>query len=239
MSGHSKWHNIQIRKGKQDAKKANIFTKGAKLITVAAQKGGDPAMNFSLRLAMDKARAAGLPKENIERALKRGTGELAGAARMEEIYYEAYGPGGVAILIKALTDNKNRTVSDLKHILSVSGGSLGNPGSVAWMFEQVGVIIISKQTTVNRDELELALIEAGAEDISDTEEEVEIKTKIENLPKVLAKLKELNVEVKDSRFRWIAKDRLEPSPEHEDKLAALFAELEAHDDVEDYYTNAE
>lgn len=240
MSGHSKWHNIQVRKGKQDAKRANLFTKFARAITVAAQKGGgDPAMNFSLRIAIDKAKAIGMPKDNIERAISRGTGALAGAARLEEQLYEAFGPGGAAILIKANTDNKNRATSDLKHILSKYGGSLGGPGSVAWMFEQVGSAVVSSAVG-NRDDFELQMIEAGAEDIRDTEGgAIEIKTKVENLQKVAAKAKELGLEVKESAIRWVAKDRLEPPAEIQEKLAELFAELEAHDDVEDYYTNAE
>src|SRR3989338_6283409 len=145
MSGHSKWHNIQGRKGKQDAKRSNLFTKFAKGITVAAQSvGGDSEMNFSLRIAIEKAKAVGMPKDNIERAIKRGTGELEGA-QIEEVIYEGYGPGGVAVLVKCLTDNKNRTVSDIKHIFSVHGGSMAGAGSVMWMFQQMGVIEISKE----------------------------------------------------------------------------------------------
>ena len=248
MSGHSKWHNIQQRKGAQDAKRANLFTKYAKTITLAAQRGGDPAMNFSLRLAIDKAKSVSMPKDNIDKAVKRGTGEIVGA-KMEEVMYEGFGPSGVAVLVKTLSDNKNRTVSDLKHIFSVSGGSLGSSGSVAWMFREWGVIIVSPSIIrhggegarggLSRDELELALIEAGAEDIREDGEAVEIKTKVENLQKILAKLKELSIEVKDSGLRWIAKDKLGVTPEIEAKLDELFSELESHDDVEDYFTNAE
>lgn len=240
MSGHSKWHNIQQRKGKQDARRANEFTKVAKQITVAAQKsGGDPVMNFSLRIAVEKAKAISMPKDNIDRAIKRGTGEIEGA-KMEEVTYEGFGPGGVAVLIKTLSDNKNRTVSDLKHILSQAGGSLGGAGSVQWMFEQAGLITVhSSQFMANRDEFDLAMIDAGAEDIKEADDEIEIKTKIENLQKVLNKLKELKIEPRESGIRWIAKDHLEVPADVQDKLADLFSELEAHDDVEDYYTNAE
>ncbi len=239
MSGHSKWHNIQARKGKQDAARSNAFTKAAKAITIAAQRGGDPGMNFSLRIAIDKAKAVGMPKDNIDRAIKRGIGEIEGAA-MEEIMYEGFGPSGVAILIKCVTDNKNRTVSDLKHILSEAGGSLGSAGSVAWMFSQCGVIAINnEQLTMNKDDFELALIDSGAEDFSENESEIEIKTKIEKMHGVLEKLKELGIEPKESGIRWIAKDKIEVAPEVENKLGDLFAELEAHDDVEDYFTNAE
>ncbi len=239
MSGHSKWHNIQARKGKQDARKSNAYTKIARLITIAAQKGGDPATNFSLRLAIDKAKAVSMPKDNIDRAVKRGTGELKGEAQMEEVLYEAFGPGGVAILIKAVTDNKNRTISDIKHILNLHGGNFGSAGSVQWMFQQFGVIVISKQQIVNRDELELQLIEAGAEDFSEVGNEIEIKTKVDHFQKVLTKLKELNIEPKESGIRWVAKDKVEISGDTGDKLGELFSELEAHDDVEDYFTNAE
>lgn len=182
MSGHSKWHNIQARKGKQDAKKSNIYTKLARLITVAAQKGGDPATNFSLRLAIEKAKAVSMPKDNIDKAVKRGTGELNDEAKMEETLYEAFGPGGVQIIIKALTNNKNRTVSDIKHMLSVAGGSLGGSGSVMWNF---------------------------------------------------------TTEKSDSGLVFVAKNKVTLDAAAEEKLAELFSELEAHDDVEDYYTNAE
>ncbi len=238
MSGHSKWHNIQGRKGKQDAARSNQFTKAAKAITIAAQKGGDPAMNFSLRIAIDKAKAISMPKDNIERAIKRGTGEIEGE-RMEEIMYEGFGPGAVAILIKCVTDNKNRTLSDLKHIFSVHGGTFGSAGSVQWMFNQMGEIVISKQTTVNRDELELILIDAGAEDFSESDNEIEIKTKVEHLHMVAEKLKEFGIEPKEQGIRWVAKDMIAVDEALEQKLGNFFAELEAHDDVEDYFTNAE
>lgn len=243
MSGHSKWHNIQVRKGKQDARKANLFTKCGRFVTIAAQKGGgDPQMNFSLRLAIDKARAVGMPKDNIERAIKRGVGGLAGEARLEEQLYEAFGPGGAGILIKATTDNKNRTTSDLKHLLSRYGGSLGGPGSVAWMFAQWGVVEVKVNGAKRPEqaETELALIEAGAEDIAEIEDgTMVIKTKVENLPIIEQQARQSGLEVKSSEIRWIAKDRLEVGREHEEKLAELFADLAALDDVEEYYTNAE
>ncbi len=242
MSGHSKWHNIQARKGKQDAVKSSQFTKVAKAITIAAQKGGDPTMNFSLRLAIEKARAVGMPKDNIERAIKRGTGEDA-AARMEEVLYEAFGPGGIAILIKAVTDNKNRTVSELKHILSKNAGSLGGPGSVAWMFGQWGMIVLAKEALINSgidpQELELKLIDAGVEDIQDGEAgEIDIRTKVENFKKVLDALENLKIAIQSSAIQWIPKDTIPISSEVENGLANLFSDLENNDDVEDYYTNA-
>jgi len=243
MSGHSKWHNIQGRKGKQDALRSNMFTKAAKVIAVAASKGGsDPLMNFSLRLAIEKAKAAGMPKDNIERAVKKGSGESGSGNTMEELMYEGYGPAGTALIIKTVTDNKNRTVQELKHILSDNGGSLGNSGSVLWMFNQYGWAQISAEQlgAVSRDEFEMTMIEAGAEDIQDGEDgTIDIKSKVENLKKVLDKLKELNVEPKDSGLIWEAKDKITASPELQTKLENLFGEFEDNDDIEDWYTNAE
>lgn len=217
------------------------FTKISKLIALAAKSGADPTMNFSLRLAMEKAKAVGMPKDNIERAIKRGTGELAGD-QIEEVLYECYGPGGVAVLVKALTDNKNRTVSDIKHIFSKHGGSMAGAGSVLWMFGQFGVIAIEKESlaanNINREEFELNIIEAGAEDIVE-DGTLQIRTKIENFQKVLAKIKEVEVEPQESGLQWIAKDTVEVNAEIGEKLEKLFEELEENDDVEDYFTNAQ
>ncbi len=238
MSGHSKWHNIQGRKGKQDAIRSSQFTKMAKLIAVAARSGGDPTMNFSLRIAIEKAKEVGMPKDNIERAIKRGTGELEGA-QIEEVIYEGYGPGGVAVLVKCLTDNKNRTVSDIKHIFSVHGGSMAGAGSVMWMFQQMGVIVVEKdKIETKRDDFDLKMIEAGAEDIGE-DGNSEIKTKIENFQKVLAAVKEMGIEPTESGLRWVAKDGVSVSDEVGEKLGKLFEEFEENDDVEDYFTNAE
>ncbi len=243
MSGHSKWHNIQGRKGKQDAVRSNMFTKVAKILTVAAGKGGgDPAMNFSLRLAIEKAKSAGMPKDNIERAIKKGTGESGDGVRMEEILYEGYGPSGVALLIKTVTDNKNRTVQDVKHILSDSGGSLGSSGSVLWMFNQFGwaQIMNEQVATMSRDNFELLMIDAGAEEIEIGDEGVvDIKSKVENFKKVLDKLKEMNIEPRDSGLIWEAKDKIIADPELQGKLENLFGKFESNDDIEDWYTNAD
>jgi YebC/PmpR family DNA-binding regulatory protein len=238
MSGHSKWHNIQGRKGKQDAVRSNLFTKLAKSITIAAQQSGDINTNFTLRLAIDKAKAGGMPKDNIDRAIKRGTGELKDSLVMEELLYEAFGPGGVAILIKVVTDNKNRTLPELKKILTTYGGSMGGSGSVQWMFEQWGIIVVATSVINNRDEFELELIDSGAADIEDIEDTVVIKTKIEHFQKVLQKIKELPVEPLRSGIEWVAKDVVEVSEEVKEQLEKLFESLEEHDDVEEYYTNA-
>jgi len=242
MSGHSKWHNIQARKGKQDAKRGNIFSKCSKLITVAVKSGGgDMETNFSLRLAIEKARSVGVPKENIERAIKAGTGELKGG-QIEEQLYECYGPGGVAILIKTVTDNKNRTVSDIKHLLAESGGSMGGSGSVLWMFQQFGVIEIKdvKSKIKNRGEFELSLIDVGAEDFIDgVENDLVIRTKVENLQMALDKIKELGITADESRLEWVARDKVKIGVNAEEKLDKLLEELSNHDDVEDFFTNAE
>jgi YebC/PmpR family DNA-binding regulatory protein len=240
MSGHSKWHNIQGRKSKQDAKKSSQFSKYSKAITIAAQRGGDPAMNFSLRLAIDRAKAAAMPKDNIERAIKKGTGELNDGSVIEEVIYEAYGPGGVAIIIKCLTDNKNRTISDIKHILSERGGSLGGSGSVMWMFNLAGVILLDKTKVAdkNRDEFDLSLIESGAQDISEENGQLEIRTNTESLQKVVSFLRNLGIEPEDSGLKYIAKDEAQINDETREKLSGLFEELEANEDVDDYYTNA-
>lgn len=241
MSGHSKWHNIQARKGKQDALKSNVFSKLSKVISVSARASSDPVMNFSLRLAIEKAKSAGMPKDNIDRAIKKGAGET-GGAQMEEVLYEAYGPSGVAIIIKGITDNKNRTLQEVKHILSKNGGSLGNAGAVLWMFEQFGFTTVSFVAIdrIGREEFELALIDVGAEDIKDGDENmIEIKTKIENLKKIMDKLKELEIEPKESGLIWEAKDKINVQNDVRSKLENIFSEFESNDDIEDWYTNAE
>jgi len=242
MSGHSKWHNIQGRKGKQDAARSNSFTKFAKAITIAAQKGGDPNANFALRLAVDKAKVGGMPKDNIDRAIKRGTGELKEGSVMEELIYEAFGPGGIGVLIKVVTDNKNRTLPELKKILSLYSGSIANAGSVQWMFEQLGIILINNEqlTTnkINQDEFEIQMIEEGGEDIVEQENQMVIKTKVENFQKILNKVKELNLEAISSGIEWVAKDLVEVPIENQETLEKLLSALEEHDDVEEYFTNA-
>ncbi len=239
MSGHSKWHNIQQRKGKQDAKRSSMFSKYSKAVTMAAQRGGgDPDTNFSLRIAIDKAKGVSMPKDNIDRAIKKGVGED-GAAQIEEVDYEAYGPGGVAIIIKCLTDNRNRTSADIKHLLSKNGGTLGSSGSVMWMFDLLGLIQFeASKLPADRDAFEMDLIEAGAEDISIEGDQVEIKTKVENFSKVLNKLRELSVEPDDSGLRYIPKDEVEINDEVREQITKLFEVMEENDDVEDYFTNA-
>lgn len=242
MSGHSKWHNIQAKKGKADKARSNIFTKLARLVTVAAREGGnDPVMNFSLRLAIDRAKAANMPKDNIERAIKKGTGELNDGVQIEEVLYEGFGPGGAAFLVEALTDNKNRTVSDIKNIFLKHGGSMGSAGSVKWQFVRFGIVRINKEqltiNKVNKDDFDLALMDAGVEDIQESEMGVEIKCPIEKFQSVLEVIKKYNLEPESSGLEWVAKEPLKLGEEASVKVAELCEALDEMDDVREVYTN--
>lgn len=233
MSGHSKWATTKRKKESVDAKRSANFTKLANIITVAARTGGDPETNFKLRIAIDKAKEFSLPKENIERAIKRGTGELAGS-QIEEITYECFAPDGVALVIEAVTDNKNRAASEIKHILNKYGGNLGGPGSTTWMFARKGVITLDKQNLTNNEELEL--IDAGADDIT-TDEDVTIytaPTQFENLKK---KIEAIKLPILEANLEYVAKDLVKPK--NEETLIKLFDELEACDDVSNFYSNAD
>lgn len=241
MSGHSKWHNIQARKGKQDKARSNMFTKAARAITVAAQTGGgDESMNFSLRLAIEKAKAVNMPKDNIDRAIKRGTGELKDGSVIEEIVYEGFGPGGVALIIEAVTDNRTRTVSDLKHILSKHGGALGGPGSVQWQFEHKAVIRFTaekKSAIADWDAFELELIDSGAEDIRVSEEGMEIVCAVPAFQKVLSIIQKRAIEPDDSGLEWIPKEKMGVDTETAAKLDTLYEVLGEMDDIKDVYSN--
>jgi len=239
MSGHSKWATTKRAKFATDAKRANLFTKLARAITVAArEKGGDPNANFALRLAMEKAKAANMPKDNIERAIKRGTGEIKGVI-IEQLLYEGFGPGGTTIIIKCLSDNKNRTASEIKHILTRHGGSLGSPNSVMWQFAQKGVIRIDKEKLAgkNLEELELQIIDLGAQDIALEDDALTIYTKTEDLQTVSANLKTIGLEVDYAEIEYVAKEKISLSPDLIQKNQELFATLDDAEDVDDYYTN--
>jgi len=233
MSGHSKWHSIKQKKGAADAKKGKVFTKLARAITVAAKGNPDPGTNFQLRLAIDQAKSANMPKENIERAIARATGE--GKEALEEVFYEAYGPGGVAIIIEALTDNKNRTVSNLKHILSTYGGSLAQTGSVQYLFDRKGVVRV-RDLGKDPEAAELKLIDAGAEDIYEDEGIKVIIAAPEKLKNILNALGE-EIEVEYSGLEWVAKDRVSPGEKTVSNLEKLFEALDEDDDVNDYSSN--
>ena len=232
MSGHSKWAQIHRQKGVADTKRGALFTKLGKAITIAAKLGGGEAeSNFRLRLAMDQAKAANMPKDNMERAIKRGTGEL-GEGIIESIIYEGFGPDGTAFIIEALTDNRNRTSSALKHILTKYGGSLGGPGSVSWMFEPKGVIRIKEI----KDELELELIDAGASDIVREDDGAIVYTAPDNLKKIKELLEKKGIKIEYAEMEQVAKEKKAVAGA---EIKKLFDELDENEDVNDFYTNAE
>lgn len=238
MSGHSKWATIKRKKAALDAKKGKIFTKLIKEITIAArQGGGDPAGNPRLRLAIDNAKAENMPAENIERAIKKATGELEGVT-YHELTYEGYGPAGVAMLVEVATDNKNRTVAEVRHIFSKHGGSLGETGSVAWMFERKGVITIPKQNK-SEDDILAIVLDAGADDLQTEEEFYEITTTVENFESVRKALQENNLKVDNASLQWIAKNTIEVKGEDAEKVMKLIEALEDCDDVQNVYSNAD
>jgi YebC/PmpR family DNA-binding regulatory protein len=242
MSGHSKWSKIQHKKGKADAQRGNLFTKLSKAITIAAKEGGgDADMNFSLRLAIERAKAGNMPNDNIERAIKRGTGELKDGEEIHETIYEGYGPGGIAVLVETLSDNKNRTVSEVKHAFSKHGGSLGGPGSVQWQFEHLGVIAISNEqisSISDQDVFELALIEAGASDIVSHEEYMEIRIPMGQFQAVLESVVMAGIEnPEEAGLKWVAKEEVPVDEDTARKMEKLFDTLDELDDVSDVYSN--
>ena len=241
MSGHSKWSKIQHKKGKNDASRGQMFTKLCRAITLAAKEGGgDEDMNFSLRLAVQKAKTENVPKDNIERAIKRGTGDLKDSAIFEEVLYEGFGPNGVAILVDTSTDNINRTVSEVKHALSRFGGSLGGPGSVTWQFEKKGVIRFTadkKNDISDWEEIQLELMDAGADDIKDEEEGVEILSSVENFKQVLNLFEKLNITPDEAGLAWIPKEEMTADDELVEKTQKIIEALDELDDVREVYTN--
>lgn len=241
MSGHSKWSQIKRQKAVADKKKGNVFTKLGNAITVAAKHGGgDPAMNFKLRIAVEKAKAANMPNDNIERAIKKGGG-ADGDVQIEEAVYEGFGPGGVAIIVETTTDNKNRTTSILRNTFSKHQGNLGNSGSVGYLFRKNGVIRILKNQVPDKESFELELIDAGASDINEEEEGFTVYT----APTDLATVKEyieakgLTMESADIELIPIADKVTLPDEPARQKLSALLEELETADDVNNYFTNAD
>lgn len=241
MSGHSKWHKIQHKKGKADKARSGEFTKLLRAVMVAAQQGGgDPEMNFSLRLAVQKAKAGNVPKDNIDRAIKRGTGEDKDGAVFETALYEGFGPGGVAMLIECLTDNKNRTVADVKYILTKHGGSMAGPGSVQWQFDHKGVVRLAnsaKAAVPNWGEFQLSLMDAGAEDLNEYEEGVELLCQVSNLKDVLDALGAAGIEPEDSGLEWVPKEPVEVDEATEKKVDGILEKFEENDDVREVYTN--
>ena len=232
MSGHSHWSSIKRAKEATDQKRGKVFSKLARQISVVArEKGGDIDANASLRIAIDKAKKLNMPKENIERAIKRGTGE-SGEGRLEEFVFEAYGPGGIALIIEGITDNKNRALGEIKQILSKNGGKLASEGSVKWMFDQKGVILISDG---DKDDLEIKAIEAGAEDIKREDDHLVIYTKPEDLGKTKKSLETQGVEIESASLDWTAKEEVELK--QKEKAENLFDLLDEEDDVQEIYSN--
>jgi YebC/PmpR family DNA-binding regulatory protein len=236
MSGHSKWATIKRKKGATDAKRGKIFSKIIKEITIAARiGGGDPGGNPRLRTAIDAAKAENMPSDNITRAVKRGTGEMEGVS-YEEATYEAYGPGGTAMLIQVTTDNKNRTVSEIRNILTKGGGNMGELGSVAWMFHKKGTIVVDKKAA-SEDQLMETTLEAGAEDIVELGESRVITTPPESFDAVLAALKAKGIVHTQASNDMVAQNNIALTGEAAQKMLKLMENLEDHDDVQNVYAN--
>jgi YebC/PmpR family DNA-binding regulatory protein len=239
MSGHSKWSSIKHKKGAADAKRGKIFTKLIKEITVAARMGGggDPASNPRLRAAVLAAKAENMPKDNIERAIKKGTGELEGVS-YEEISYEGYGPGGAAVLVESLTDNKNRTVADIRHIFSKSGGNLGENGCVAWMFSKKGYLTVSKENANEETLMEIAL-DAGAEDVREDDGVFEIITGTNDFESVKSALEKASIKLNEAEITMLPQNTTNLEGKDAEKMIKLMETLEDSDDVQKVYTNAD
>ncbi len=236
MSGHSKWSTIKHKKGAADAKRGRIFTRLIKEITVAARMGGgDPDANPRLRTAIASAKAENMPKDNIERAVKKGTGELEGV-NYEEVNYEAYGPGGVAVLVECLTDNKNRAVAELKHIMDRHGGSLGEPGCVAWMFKQKGLIVLDREEVDEERLLDLAL-EAGAEDVKEEETTFEVITEPSDFEPVRAAIEEAGLAYGMAEVSMIPQNTVQLEGKQAQQMLNLMEALEDAEDVNRVYAN--
>lgn len=238
MAGHSKWSNIKNKKGKEDAKRGKMFTKYARYIMVAAKDGGpDPEYNPALKTAIEKAKAINMPNDNIDRAIKRGTGELGGST-FEEIVYEGYGPGGVAVLVPVLTDNRNRTASEVRHLFDKYGGNLGQSGCVSFMFDRKGVLIIEKDADIDEETLMLESIDFGAEDFNTEEDVFEIYTDTGGFSKVRDELANAGYKFALAEIGYIPQNVSELTNETDIKnMEKLIDALEDNDDVQDVYHN--
>jgi len=236
MSGHSKWHSIRHKKGAVDAKRGKAFTRLIKEVTVAARLGGkDPDSNPRLRVAIAAAKAENMPKDNIDRAIKKGTGELEGT-NYEEATYEGYGPGGVAVLLDVLTDNKNRAVADVRHSFERAGGNLGEAGCVSWMFEQKGLIVFKKEQ-VDENKLYEVSLEAEAEDIQEGDEDIEVTTDIQSFEGVKAAFDDAGLEYVLAEITMIPKSTIKLDGKHAQQMLDLMEALEDNEDVNHVYAN--
>lgn len=238
MSGHSKWATTKRKKAAIDAKRGKMFTKLIKEITIAAREGGgDPAGNPRLRLAIDNAKSANMPQDNIDRAIKKATGELEGVS-YHEFTYEGYAPAGIALMVEVATDNKNRTVAEVRHVFSKNGGTLGESGSVAWMFERKGIITLPKQGKSEDDVMEI-ILEAGADDLQSEDDFYEVQTSLEAFEPVRRALAEKDYTIENASLQWIAQNSVRISGEDAEKIIKLIEALEDLDDVQNVYSNAD
>ncbi|QQG52260.1 MAG: YebC/PmpR family DNA-binding transcriptional regulator [Candidatus Falkowbacteria bacterium] len=237
MSGHSKWATTHRQKELVDAKRGAIFTKLANVITIAARSGGDPSANPSLRAAIDKARGSNMPKDNIERAIKKGTGEL-GGEQVEELFYEGMVPTGIQVIVKCLTDNKNRSGATVRHLFTKNGGAFG---AVAWNFSQLGVIRVAgeeiKAKHLSYEDLELELIDQDVQDFQKETEGITVYTEIKDLQKIKDFLEAKGLKAESSDIEYVAKEKIAMPTDNQEKLEKFFEELEDNEDVSDYYTN--
>ena len=237
MAGHSKWANIKHKKAKQDQARGKLFTRLSKDITLAAkQGGGDPDTNFRLRLAVNAAKAANMPNDTIDKAIKRGTGAL-GGQNLEEVVYEGYGPGGVAILVNALTDNRNRTAGEVRFIFSKNGGNLGTDGCVAWTFDRQGVILAENPNGISEDDILMAALDAGATDV-EIDEEVEVLMEPDKLEAVEKALADIGLSVTDAEVVMQPQNTVDVDGDDQEKLEKLLDALEDNDDVQSVFHNA-
>jgi YebC/PmpR family DNA-binding regulatory protein len=237
MSGHSKWSTIKRKKGAIDAKRGKSFTKIIKEITLAARLGGgDIEGNSRLRQAVMLAKEENMPKDNIDRAIKKGTGELAGGAAYEEITYEGYGPGGVAVLVEVMTDNKNRTVAEIRHNFSKHGGNLGENGCVSWMFEKKGSIVIDKKS-IDEDSLMELVLEAGAEDVQVEESEYQVITPLDSFEVVKKAIESRKIKCLEAKITMLAQNTVKLEEGKADQMLKLMEKMEDNDDVQNVYAN--
>ena len=243
MSGHSHAKTIKHQKGLADAKRSSVFSKYSKELEITAKEGGDPVFNSKLRMAIEKAKEVNMPTENIERAVKRGTGELEGG-KLEEVSFEAYGPGNVAIIIDGITDNKNRTLGEIKQILNQNGGKLVGEGAIRWMFDRKGTLIVSlksqNENLQNKENIELAAIEAGAEDIYWHDDNIlDIYTKPENFEKVRKNLEEKSIKTDSVSLDWVPKENIKVDDAARRSCQKLFEALDESDSAQNVYSNIE
>jgi YebC/PmpR family DNA-binding regulatory protein len=236
MSGHSKWSTIKRKKGVADAKRGAIFTRLAKEITIASRDGGDPDTNFRLRLAVDKARAENMPKDNIERAIKKGSGEDKDGTIFEEVTFEGYGPSGSALMVTCVTDNRNRTVPDMRHAFSKSGGTMAEPGAVGWQFDRKSYFAFPS-SQLNFDKAFELGIEAGADDVIDGGETIEIYGPVESFKTIADALHNVKVKPEEAGLRMVAKQEVELDVEATLKFMKMVETIEDLDDVQDVFHN--